>query len=194
MWAGDIAGNGMTQQVLSYPKDGVDYPVALRHDMIAEIPSLAGRYPDYASYAGESVQELFSEGELSNALDLQATTLESMIFWNEPEGFRGEPLPARAQLAPMYAIHTADLTGNGSNEILIGGNLYDVKPQAGPYDASRGTVISYTNGRLGSWPEALSGINTNGEIRQFRMLENVDGKNYILIARYDDSTEIFSIQ
>jgi hypothetical protein len=182
----------MTQQVLSYPKDGVDYPVALRHDMIAEIPALAGRYPDYASYAGESVQELFSEGELSDALELKATRLESMIFWNEPEGFRGEPLPARAQLAPMYAVHAADLTGNGSDDILIGGNLYDVKPQAGPYDASRGTVISYIDGTLGSWPPEFSGISTNGEIRAIRLLP-VDGEAHILITRYDDSVEILAV-
>jgi hypothetical protein len=160
--------------------------------MIAEIPALAGRYPDYASYAGESVQELFSEGELSDALELRATRLESMIFWNEPEGFRGEPLPARAQLAPMYAVRTADLTGNGSDDILIGGNLYDVKPQAGPYDASRGTVISYHDGRLGSWPPEISGISTNGEIRNIRLL-TINGETHIVISRYDDQMVIRSL-
>ena len=45
MWVGDLAGNGMIQQILSYPKAGRDYPVALRHDLIAEIPRLAGVTP-----------------------------------------------------------------------------------------------------------------------------------------------------
>jgi len=192
MWVGGIAGNGMTQQILSYPKDGTDYPVALRHDMIAEIPGLAGRYPDYASYGGQSVQEMFSGAELDTALEARATILESMIFWNEPDGFRGEPLPMRAQLAPMYGIHTADLTGDGADDILIGGNLYDVKPQAGPYDASRGTLISYENGHLGSWPTEISGIHTNGEIRHIQSI-SVGGDDHILITRYDDEIVIRSM-
>jgi len=115
-----------------------------------------------------------------------------MIFWNEPEGFRGEPLPVRAQLAPMYAVHTADLMGDGADEIITGGNLYDVKPQAGPYDASRATVISYTNGRLGSWPPEISGINTNGEIRNIRLLSR-DGETHLVISRYDDEIVIRSL-
>src|SRR6056297_222434 len=192
MWVGGIAGNGMTQQILSYPKDGTDYPVALRHDMIAEIPGLAGRYPDYASYGGQSVQEMFSGAELDTALEARATILESMIFWNEPDGFRGEPLPMRAQLAPMYGIHTADLTGDGADDILIGGNLYDVKPQAGPYDASRGTLISYENGHLGSWPTEISGIHTNWEIRHIQSI-SVGGDDHILITRYDDEIVIRSM-
>ncbi|WP_340105656.1 VCBS repeat-containing protein [Rhodohalobacter sp. 8-1] len=191
MWAGDFAGNGMIQQILSYPKEGTDYPVALRHDLIAEIPRLAEKYPDYASYGGQSVQQIFSEGELSNALELQATELRSMIFWNEGGGFRGEPLPVRAQLAPMYGIHTGDLTGDGRPEILMGGNLYAVKPQAGPYDASEGVVIGYKNEKLGSYPPQLSGFEIDGEIRQIASL-TVNGSRYFIIAMYDDNLVIRS--
>ncbi|MFN2374878.1 MAG: FG-GAP repeat domain-containing protein, partial [Cyclonatronaceae bacterium] len=185
MWAGDIAGNGMTQQILSYPRDGIDYPVALRHDLIAEIPRLASRYPDYASYGGQSVQQIFSEGELSNALELRATELRSMIFWNEETGFRGEALPLRAQLAPMYGVHATDLTGNGTDELLMGGNLYDVKPQAGPYDASRGVVIGYENGKLGSYPPQVGGMNTKGEIRGIESINTGNGTKHFVIVRYD---------
>jgi hypothetical protein len=196
MWVGDLAGNGMIQQILSYPKEGGDYPVALRHDLIAEIPRLAEKYPDYASYGGQTVQQLFTQAELSNVLKLEATELRSMIFWNEADGFRGEPLPVRAQLAPMYGIHLADLTGDGADEILMGGNLYDVKPQAGPYDASRGVVIGYKNGKIGSYSPELSGIHTNGEIRGIRELQigGDDRIRHIVISRYDDTLEIFRIE
>ena len=194
MWVGDFAGNGMTQQILSYPKEGGEYPVALRHDLMAEIPRLAEKYPDYASYGGQTVQQIFTEDELSNTLELQATDLRSMIFWNEEEGFLTEPLPTRAQLAPMYGVHLADLTGNGADEILMGGNLYDVKPQAGPYDASRGVVIGYENGRIGSYPPELSGMETNGELRAIKEITMSDGTGHILISRYDDTLGILRIE
>ena len=193
MWAGDFASNGIVEQILSYPKDGRDYPVALRHDLIAEIPRLAETYPDYASYAGQSVDQIFSAEELSQALELRATVLESMIFWNEEDGFRGEALPVRSQLAPMYGIHTADLTGNGRDEIVMGGNLYHVKPQSGPYDASRGVVIGYKNGKLGSYNDHQSGFNVDGEIRGINALIRADGSRMMIIARYNDSPVILRL-
>ena len=193
MWAGYFARNGIVEQILSYPKDGRDYPVALRHDLIAEIPRLAETYPDYASYAGQSVDEIFSAEELSQALELRATVLESTIFWNEEEGFRGEPLPLRAQLAPIFGIHTADLTGNGREEIVLGGNLYHVKPQSGPYDASRGAVLSYDGERLGSWHPDNSGVNINGEIRTIQPFRGADGNQFLLFARYNDTPKVLKL-
>lgn len=193
MWVGDFAGNGMIEQILSYPKDGADYPVALRHDLIAEIPGLTDNYPDYASYAGQTVRQIFTEQELGEALELQATELRSMIFWNREGGFEGEPLPMRAQLAPMYGIHTEDLNGDGRPEILMGGNLYEVKPQAGPYDASRGVVVGYENGQLGSYPPGLSGVDINGQIRSIKSFVGFDRNRKIITTRYDDEPVVFEI-
>jgi len=195
LWAGDFSRNGMTEQILSISKGGTDYPVALRHDLIAEIPSLADTYPDYASYAGQSVQQIFSEQQLTGATYREARMLQSMVFWNREDGFTGQPLPVRAQLAPMYAVETADLDGDGRPEILMGGNLYEVKPQAGPYDASRGVVLSWDEQTesLQSLPPNQSGVNMEGEIRGIRIVENGAGNpQRIIIARYNDSPIIYT--
>jgi len=196
LWAGDLSGNGMTEQILSISKGRTDYPVALRHDLIAEIPSLAEKYPDYASYAGQSVQEIFSEEQLSRAVHHRATMLESMIFWNREGGFEGQPLPVRAQLAPMYAVETADLDADGRPEIIMGGNLYEVKPQAGPYDASRGVVLSWDekSGSLQSLPPGQSGMNVEGEIRGIRVVSgDKPEQKRLIIARYDDNHIIYKL-
>jgi len=194
LWAGDLSRNGMIEQILSISKGGTDYPVALRHDLIAEVPDLAGKYPDYASYAGRSVQEIFSEESLSQTSHHQATMLRSMVFWNREEGFEGQPLPMRAQLAPMYAVELADVTGDGYLEVIMGGNLYEVKPQAGPYDASRGVVLSWDEqaGSLQSLPPYQSGLNVEGEIREVLSLETegTTGQR-ILIARHNGPPLIF---
>src|SRR6056297_333732 len=195
LWVGDFSRNGMTEQILSISKGGTDYPVALRHDLIAEVPSLADRYPDYASYAGQSVQEIFSGDQLSQAVHHQATMLGSMVFWNREDGFVGEPLPVRAQLAPMYAVELADVSGDARPEIIMGGNLYEVKPQAGPYDASRGVVLSWDEqtGSLQSLPPEQSGMNVEGEIRGIRVVEAGEGNpQRIIIARYNKSPVIYT--
>ena len=196
LWAGDLSRNGMTEQILSISKGGTDYPVALRHDLIAEVPDLAGKYPDYASYAGQSVQEIFSEEALSQTSHHQATMLRSMVFWNREEGFEGQPLPMRAQLAPMYAVDLVDLTGDGHLEVIMGGNLYEVKPQAGPYDASRGVVLSWDeqSGSLQSLPPHQSGLSVEGEIRGVLSLETEGTTGqHILIVRYNEPPIIYEL-
>jgi hypothetical protein len=186
MWAGDISRNGMIEQTLAVPKAGRYYPMALRHDLLEEIPSLRERFPDYASYAGQSIEQVFSGGELDGARELSAEQLASVVIWNTEAGMRVEQLPIRAQLAPMYGVHLQDLTGNGLPEVIMGGNLYDVKPQAGPYDASRGVVLGYSEGAFKSIPPHLSGMNITGEIRNIRAIHTPNGRQ-LVIARFNDS-------
>jgi hypothetical protein len=122
--------------------------------------------------------------------------MESMIFWNREGGFEGQPLPVRAQLAPMYAVETADLDGDGLPEIIMGGNLYEVKPQAGPYDASRGVVLNWDEqaGSLQSLPPPQSGMNVEGEIRGIRVVQTGESdRQRIIVARYNDQPLIFEI-
>ena len=193
MWAGDISRNGMNEQILAVPKDGGYYPVALRHDLLEEVPSLRERFPDYASYAGQSVEQVFSGGELEGIRELRATRLASVLIRNTAEGMEIDELPTRAQLAPMYGIHLEDLTGDGKAEILLGGNLYDVKPQTGPYDASRGVVLGWVDGQIRSYMPEQSGVNITGEIRQFHIIES-NGNRYILVGKFDDNISVLRLK
>jgi len=194
MWAGDISRNGMIEQVLAVPKNGNYYPVALRHDLLEEIPSLRERYPDYASYAGQTIEQVFAGGELQaeGVRELSATLLASVLLRNTGEGFAIEQLPSRAQLAPAYGVHLQDLTGDGRQEVILGGNLYDVKPQSGPYDASRGVVLGWNRDTLQSYPPHLSGVNIPGEIRTIRTIRTPQGPQ-IVIARFDGHPVVFGV-
>lgn len=193
MWVGDFSRNGMTEQILSYPKDGMNYPVALLHDLIEEIPRLRATYPDYASYAGKSVKQIFSEAELGAALELSAVQLGSVVIWNLKEGMLVEELPPQAQMAPMYGIAIDDLTGNGLPEVIMGGNLYNVKPQVGPYDASRGVVLTYHEGQLKSLPHSQSGLNVEGEIRNIMPIK-ISEKTTLILTRFNESIEVLKIE
>jgi len=193
MWVGDFAHNGMVEQILTTQKDGEYYPVALRHDLIEDLPHLREQFPDYSSYAGKSVQQIFTDEELSNSNELQARVLESAVIWNTENGMKVEPLPFRAQTAPMFGIHLEDLTGNGTPEIVMGGNLYNVKPQSGPYDAGRSVVISYENGQLQTISPEKSGLDIPGEIRGIKKVHGAGDSKYLMFSRYDDTLKIFSL-
>jgi len=194
MWIGDFEGNGVVNHILTTNRGGREYPVALRHDLLDEIPSLSERFPDYASYAGKTVQEVFTKEELERTRQLQVTELASVLLRNTGEGFIMERLPARAQLAPMYGILTTDLTGDGLPEVLMAGNLYEVKPQAGPYDASRGALIVMDREgeqQPGSLSDSDSGFIVPGQGRRIIELTRADGTQLIIVARYDDTPLVF---
>jgi hypothetical protein len=195
MWVGDLQANGMVDQILAVPKDGKDYPVALRHELMEVSPSVGVRFPDYASYAGRTVQELFPEGELASMRLLEAAELASVVVWNTAGGAQVERLPLRAQFSPLYGIWSGDLAGDGTTELVMGGNLYEVKPVAGPYDASRGTVVRVGGpGRLSSRPAQQSGFSVDGAIRRIVELRAGDGSTLLVAARNNDPPKVYRIR
>lgn len=194
MWVGDFANNGVYEQVKATDVDGNYYPVAHRHEMVAEISSLRDNFPDYASFAGQPVDAMFTEEELLDAKKNRAHILESVIFWNREDGImEKEILPKRAQLSPLYAIQTNDIEGDGRSDIVVGGNLFGVKPRAGSYDAGRGSLLTFKNDKLSSLPPKSSGINVDGEIRNIVTLTVADGSTLFVIARFDDHPVVYQL-
>jgi hypothetical protein len=167
--------------------------MALRHDIVEVIPSLNERYPTYESYAGQTMEEVFTPDQLQQTRTLEASHMESVIFWNYPDGMKAEKLPFRAQIAPLYGTELQDLTGDQNPEIILGGNLYDAQPFVGPYDASRGVVLSYIDGKLQSLPSRISGLNIRGEIRGIETLK-IGNDKYLIVARHGESPVILRLR
>ncbi|REL38046.1 hypothetical protein DYD21_05370 [Rhodohalobacter sp. SW132] len=195
MWAGDLQGNGMVEQLLSMPREGRDYPVALRHDLIDEIPTLREAYPDYASYGGQTVQDVIEAGGLSPSVELQAAELASVVVWNEGGGqVRVERMPLRAQLSPVYGIWSGDLSGDGRPEVVLGGNLHEVKPIAGPYDGSFGVVLSAgESGELTAYHPEQSGFRVRGAVRRIAAVEGAEGQKWLIAVRNNDTPVLFKM-
>lgn len=192
LWVGDFNRNGGIEHVFaSYRGDDGPYPVALRQNLIQQLPYLASRFPTFADYAGKTVQEIFRGDELTAALHYRADLLTSVIGWNDGEGrFRLERLPFNAQLTPIFAILAEDLDGDGVPELVVGGNLHAAMPQAGPYDAGYGTVLKQdSTGSYRTVSPIESGMKVPGEIRGIQSLE-VDGRLFLVVARNDDSLQV----
>jgi hypothetical protein len=195
MWAGDFNRSGRVDQIFaSHNDEGGPYPVALRHNLIHQLPYLTSRFPTFADYAGKTVMEIFTADELEEAEHYWVDQLASVIGWNDGNGrFRIDPLPFGAQRAPVYAILAEDLDGDDVPEILVGGNLHAVRPQAGPYDAGYGTVLRRDlTGTYRTVSPQESGFSSPGEIRAIRSLQH-NGETLILVGRNDDHLQVFSV-
>jgi hypothetical protein len=183
LYVSDFAHNGTLQQILTFYKHGVSYPVAGRDDIVKLVPSLRSRYPSYASFGAARVDDIFSAAELS-----QATVREARIFASSVAIDRGDgtyaltPLPAEAQLAPVYASLARDFDGDGHVDLLLAGNLYGVQPVFGRYDASSGVLLrGLGDGRF--TPAGVGALGIEGEVRDLKPVGRADGGVLVAIAR-----------
>ena len=193
MWAGEFGGEEGIEQILALYRGGNGpFPVALRQNLIQRLPYMKARYPTFESYAGETVPDIFDREVLDKATRYRSEQMASVVAWNDGSGrFRVDSLPFRAQLAPMYGLLAAEIDGRKGKEILMGGNLDAVKPQAGAYEASHGVALKEGSSRTyQEVPTSASGFDVAGEIRALRSLEH-NGQVFFIVVRNDRKMKLF---
>ncbi len=188
MYVNDFDNNGAIEQIVCTYNGDKSYPMALRHDLTTQIPGLKKKYLKYEDYKNQTIQDIFTKEELEGSITLEAYELGTGVLMNEGKGtFVFSRLPMEAQFSTMYAIEVSDFDLDGNADILLGGNLYRVKPEAGRYDASFGVFLKGDGkGGFKSVSSLKSGLSINGEVRDFTMIKAA-GTNLLLVARNNDS-------
>lgn len=180
LWVGDFDGNGQTEHLINIWNEEASYPMVLRHTLIAQIPGLKKKYLKYESYKEQTMQDIFTPEQLEKAKELQVNEMASIIWWGDGEGhFTPQKLPMSTQLSPMFAalqIH--------ENQVLLGGNLWEVKPEAGRYDASYGIMLRiHPDRKVQEIPVSESGFKVSGQIRRILTMPN----RSVLVVRNNDN-------
>ncbi len=192
LYAGDFFGNGTLEQVLTFYKHGVSYPLPGRDDLLRVMPQLRAKYPTYAAFGDSRIENIFSSTELRRATVLEARDFGTSIALNKGDGtFDLRLLPAAAQFAPVYAALAGDFDRDGHTDLLLGGNFYGVTPVQGRYDASYGLLLS-GDGKGGFVPVDLeqSGLVIDGQVRRMAELKGAKGERMIVIARNGDTLRL----
>jgi hypothetical protein len=146
----------------------------------------------FKDYANKAVEDIFSPEQLKKTIRLEAFTLESSIFLNDGKGnFERKALPVEAQTAPVFAIAAEDFDGDGEADLLLGGNLYQAKPETGIYDGSYGWLLKGDGkGGFTATTPARSGFFVRGAIRDFLPLKT-GRKRWLLVAKNNEAAEAF---
>jgi hypothetical protein len=187
MYVSDFDGSGMIKHVVSCYNGDSAYPMALRHDLVGVLPYLKKKYLKYESYKGQQAEDIFTAAQLDKAVKLEAYEFCSCVFINNRRGgFVRKPLPTAVQLSPMYGIAVADVDGDGKTDLLMGGNFYQSKPEAGIYDASYGVLLKGDGtGRFTAVPAQQSSIQIKGAVRDIITLKA--GKKKLMLYACNDS-------
>jgi hypothetical protein len=192
MYVNDFDLNGSVEQIICCYSGDKSYPVAMKDDLVKQIPSLAGKFKKYDDYKLTTIEDIFSPEVLKRSVKLSATYMESCMMINTGNGsFHLTPLPAEAQFSPVYAIYAEDFDHDGICDIILGGNQYRAKPETGIYDASYGLYLKgFAGGTWKSVQSLKSGFFTKGEIRDLKIL-NINGSRTIAVARNNDNLQFY---
>jgi enediyne biosynthesis protein E4 len=194
LYVSDFDQNGSLDPVFTYFNKNVEYPAALRQDLIKQMPSMKKEFVYYKDYAEKKLTDVFTPQQLAGATKLSFNyPYTTLLLNNGKAGFSLAPLPIEAQVAPVSAIEWMDVNHDNQNELIIAGNLFSVKPEIGRYDALHGLVlITDGKGNFKSVNPSLSGLAIKGEVRHLNKIKTAKGEKLIFI-RNNDTVKMFEL-
>ncbi|MEO7988249.1 MAG: VCBS repeat-containing protein [Chryseolinea sp.] len=196
LYVNDFDQNGSIEPIFSFLKsDNKEYPIALRQDIVKQMSSMKKKFNYYKDYATKSVSEIFDPKLLARASVLKFYEPQSSILLNNGSGgFQRKPLPVFAQVSPVFGIQVTDVTNDKLPDIILGGNLFAVKPEVGRYDALQGLILKGDGkGNFIALNSDESGLMIEGEVRHISIV-NSKGKKMIAIVRNNDSIKFYSVK
>jgi ribosomal protein L7Ae-like RNA K-turn-binding protein len=159
---------------------------------VGVLPYLKKKYLKYESYKEQTITDIFTKAQLGKAVKLEAKEMRSSVIMNNKNGsFTLKALPTEAQFSVVYGISVNDYDGDGQQDILLGGNFYQSRPEAGIYDASYGLLLKGDGkGNFKSLQASQSGFFVKGAIRNIISVKSKK-KNLVIVARNNDQVKIF---
>ena len=190
LYHNDFDNNGFAEAIVCFTApNGKEYPYSLRHDLIDQIKTLKKTFPDYNSFKNLDIKKIIGVKPLSESILSEVNYLETSIFINDGNlKFRKIKIPKSVQFSPIYAIETYDFDYDGDMDIIMGGNLYNVKPEFGRYDASYGVYLENIDGEKFNFYNNGRGFFVEGQIRDLKVLNDK-----IYVAKNNSNMEIFQI-
>lgn len=195
LYAGDFDGNGTTDilEAFADAKAPDRYlPWRALDVMRMAIPSWRARFPAWRGFAAVSLRDLLGE-KISEATVVEAATLESRIFMNRGGYFESRPLPREAQWAPAFGVSVADFNGDGSEDLFLAQNRFDLDLDSGRADAGAGLcLLGDGKGEFRALGPLDSGIAIMGQQRGAAVADfDQDGRIDLCVTQNNERTRLF---
>ncbi|MBL9078955.1 MAG: VCBS repeat-containing protein [Planctomycetes bacterium] len=128
-------------------------PVRGRSCSSQAMPFLAEKFQTYDAFASSVLQDIYPQPKLASCGQLEANTLASCLLRNDGAGrFTVEPLPRRAQLAPLFGLVAL------GDRLVAAENSHAPEPETGWFDGGTGLVLRGTAQGLTVVPPREHGI------------------------------------
>lgn len=189
MFLNDFDQNGSIEQIYTQKSGELQIPYTLKHELERQVPGIKKKYIRYTDYNNQSLGDIFPKDVIDKSIIQEINNLESGILLNGGDGnFEWKPFPKMAQKSWIFAIQILDLNEDGKQDLILGGNLAQVKPEIGKLDASYGEVLlGNGDGTFTFSPNRENGLRLDGDVRAFSLL----GEKQILVIKNSAAAEIW---
>lgn len=181
LYVNDFDRNGRSEQILGmYYGDNL-YPIVQLKDLWMQLPYLKKEYLKFESYKNKKMIDLLDESAMKGTRTLEVYNLASLVLRNEyGVKFNIDTLPFMAQISPVYSILSDDLNNDGYNDLILGGNLSEIKPEFGPSNASYSSLfIGNKDSKFEYVNSKKSGIFIDGDLRDLIKIKINKKDSYI---------------
>jgi hypothetical protein len=196
MYINDFDKNGTIEQITTVYREDGDYPIHMRKDVTAQMPHLKKENLKASDYARRTIHELFSPEVMSSTLVKTVNLSSSVIAENLGNGvFKIKELPPRVQWSCVCGIVCEDVNQDNIPDLLLAGNMYELKPQFSRQDANFGNLLIGNGTMEFDWtPYDRSGFFLREEVRDLGILHTQSGRKYVITAVNNGESKLFEIK
>ena len=193
IYANDFDGNGRTDIVLSQQKNGKQLPVRGRECSSQQMPVIQQRFSTYEAFANATLEDIYGERNLEDALQYQIDTFASGWLENtSDQQFSWHTLPNQAQFTSINAIAPLSAKENEVPTFIAAGNLYTSEVETPRADAGYGLVLQSTKDGVASWLPNQTGLYVRGEVKKIVPITLADRRQAYLFAINSDTLKIIT--
>ncbi len=189
MFLNDFDQNGSIEQIYTQKLGDVQVPYTLKHELERQVPGIKKKYIRYTDYNNKALGDIFPKDVIDKSIVQEVNHLESGILLNKGGGnFEWKAFPRMAQRSWIFAIQVLDINEDGKQDLILGGNLAQIKPEIGKFDASYGEVLlGKGDGTFTYVPNRDSGLRLEGDVRAFSLV----GEKELLVVKNSAAAEIW---
>lgn len=194
VFANDFDDNKRLDIVLSYYEGKRQLPLRGRECSTQQIPGIANKFENYKKFANADLIDIYTEDKLEGGLHFKAETFASLYVENLGNTtFKREKLPNEAQFSSINAVLVNDYDKDGTNDVLLAGNLFASEAETPRNDASIGLLLKNTNNKLEPVALKTSGFLAKNDAKNMSEI-SIDGKKCILVANNNSKLQVFKIK
>jgi enediyne biosynthesis protein E4 len=191
MFVNDFDNNGSIEQIITRYVEGKDKPIALKKELMAQLPHILKNNITFAEYAEKSIYELLPADLIKNSIKKEVNISESIVAYNQGKNqFRIEKLPKEIQFTCVNTILTTDLNGDNYKDIILGENNFSFKPQFGRLDAGFAHLILGSDS--GFMKPELIGTSGQGVVKSIKEI-TIKNQKYIILGINDERSKLYKV-
>lgn len=189
----DFDDNGTYDVALSKINEGRLVPVRGKECSSEQNPYLLDKIATYKEFASLEMKDIYGEDKLKDAFQRIAHMFETVYVENKGNGvFETRMLPNEVQVGPTLSLITDDFNGDGNQDVMGIGAIYDAEVETIRYDSNYGYVL-LGDGKGGFAYDATYDPFIDTDAKDLAQL-TIDGESHYVVVSNNAPLQIFKFQ